>query len=51
MPRTEGGAPTCEAPAYVHHDDPQYKFGSGLYHYDAPYQLIHDNLLDLSHLV
>ncbi|WP_211235106.1 aromatic ring-hydroxylating dioxygenase subunit alpha [Azohydromonas australica] len=50
MPRTEGAAPTKEAPAYPHHDDPRYKFGSGAYHYDAPYQLIHDNLLDLSHL-
>jgi phenylpropionate dioxygenase-like ring-hydroxylating dioxygenase large terminal subunit len=50
MPRVEGAAPTHEAPDYVHHDDPKYKFGSGNYHYDAPYQLIHDNLLDLSHL-
>ena len=32
------------------HGDPRYKFGGGSYHYDAPYQLIHDNLLDLSHL-
>lgn len=50
MPREDGAAPTCEPPSYPHHDDPRYKFGSGHYHYDAPYQLIHDNLLDLSHL-
>lgn len=50
MAREEGGLPTHEAPDYPHHDDPKYKFGSGMYHYNAPYQLIHDNLLDLSHL-
>lgn len=50
MPREDGAAPSCEPPSYPHHDDPQYKFGSGHYHYNAPYQLIHDNLLDLSHL-
>jgi len=50
MPREDGAAPGCEPPTYPHHDDPQYKFGSGHYHYKAPYQLIHDNLLDLSHL-
>jgi phenylpropionate dioxygenase-like ring-hydroxylating dioxygenase large terminal subunit len=50
MPRSEGGAPDREAPDYRFHDDPRYKFGSGKYHYQAPWQLIHDNLLDLSHL-
>ncbi|MBP6900152.1 MAG: aromatic ring-hydroxylating dioxygenase subunit alpha [Burkholderiaceae bacterium] len=50
MPRSEGGAPTTPAPDYPFHDDPRYKFGSGRYHYQAPWQLIHDNLLDLSHL-
>lgn len=50
IPREASGAPTSTPPLYPHHDDPQYKFGSGNYHYDAPYQLIHDNLLDLSHL-
>ena len=50
MPRVAGTPPTHDAPSYPHHDDPKYKFGSGHYHYDAPYQLIHDNLLDLSHL-
>jgi vanillate O-demethylase monooxygenase subunit len=50
MPREASGVPNGAPPVYPHHDDPQYKFGSGNYHYDAPYQLIHDNLLDLSHL-
>ena len=50
MPKADGTAPTHETPIYVHHDDPKYKFGTGHYHYHAPYQLIHDNLLDLSHL-
>lgn len=50
MPRSEGAAPKREAPDYPFHDDPRYKFGSGQYHYQAPWQLIHDNLLDLSHL-
>jgi vanillate O-demethylase monooxygenase subunit len=43
-------APTCEPPPYKVHNDPRYKYGGASYHYDAPYQLIHDNLLDLSHL-
>ncbi|WP_217694528.1 aromatic ring-hydroxylating dioxygenase subunit alpha, partial [Serratia marcescens] len=42
--------PTCAPPRYAFHTDPQYRFGGGHYHYDAPYQLIHDNLMDLSHL-
>lgn len=42
--------PTCEPPAYDVHSSGQYLFEGDLYHYDAPYQLIHDNLLDLSHL-
>ncbi len=50
MPREASGVPTSAPPVYPHHDDPRYKFGSGHYHYSAPYQLIHDNLLDLSHL-
>lgn len=50
MPRTEGSEPTSAPPVYAHHDNPKYKWGSGMYHYDAPWQLIHDNLLDLSHL-
>ncbi|MEH6437738.1 aromatic ring-hydroxylating dioxygenase subunit alpha [Massilia sp. DD77] len=50
MPREEGGTPTCEAPDYQVHSDPRYRFRGDVFHYDAPYQLIHDNLLDLSHL-
>ena len=42
--------PTCEPPSYAVHNDEQYLFEGDVYHYDAPYQLIHDNLLDLSHL-
>lgn len=43
-------APDCEPPAYPHHSSGRYVFGGDVYHYDAPWQLIHDNLLDLSHL-
>jgi len=50
MPKVEDAAPTRDAPDYSCHDDPRYQFGSGNYHYNAPWQLIHDNLLDLSHL-
>ena len=50
MPREEGGQPTHEAPDYWVHRDPRYTFKGDVFHYDAPYQLIHDNLLDLSHL-
>lgn len=42
--------PSCEPPAYEFHSNDDYLFEGGAYHYDAPYQLIHDNLLDLSHL-
>ena len=42
--------PDREPPEYFVHDSPKYKFKAGMFHYDAPYQLIHDNLLDLSHL-
>lgn len=42
--------PDTEPPGYWVHDDPRYEFGGGAFHYQAPYQLIHDNLLDLSHL-
>jgi vanillate O-demethylase monooxygenase subunit len=42
--------PDREPPAYPHHDSGQYRFGGDVYHYAAPWQLIHDNLLDLSHL-
>lgn len=50
MPREEGGVPTHEAPSYCVHADPRYSFKGDVFHYNAPYQLIHDNLLDLSHL-
>jgi phenylpropionate dioxygenase-like ring-hydroxylating dioxygenase large terminal subunit len=42
--------PDCEAPAYQWHDDPRYEFSGDVYHYNAPFELVHDNLLDLSHL-
>jgi vanillate O-demethylase monooxygenase subunit len=32
------------------HSSGKYLFDGDVYHYDAPYQLIHDNLMDLSHL-
>ncbi len=47
---TPDSSPTCEPPAYRWHQEPAYKFGGDVFHYDAPWQLIHDNLLDLSHL-
>jgi phenylpropionate dioxygenase-like ring-hydroxylating dioxygenase large terminal subunit len=47
---TPDSQPDCDPPVYTVHDDPKYKFGGGVYHYDAAYQLIHDNLMDLSHL-
>lgn len=50
MGATSDSQPDQEPPAYPVHSDPTYRFGGGVYHYDAPYQLIHDNLLDLSHL-
>jgi len=48
--RTPESQPDREAPAHPWHDDPGYEFKGDVYHYKAPYQLIHDNLLDLSHL-
>ncbi|MFP6849660.1 MAG: aromatic ring-hydroxylating dioxygenase subunit alpha [Pseudomonas sp.] len=42
--------PTCAPPAYDVHSNGKYLFDGDVYHYNAPYQLIHDNLLDLSHL-
>lgn len=42
--------PDCEPPEYAMHSSGEYLFDGDVYHYDAPYQLIHDNLLDLSHL-
>ncbi|MGG5870816.1 Rieske 2Fe-2S domain-containing protein [Pseudomonas peli] len=48
--RDEQAEPSSEPPSYPHHSSGQYLFGGDVYHYDAPWQLIHDNLLDLSHL-
>jgi phenylpropionate dioxygenase-like ring-hydroxylating dioxygenase large terminal subunit len=50
MGRTPESQPTCPAPEHAWHDDPGYQFKGDVYHYKAPFQLIHDNLLDLSHL-
>lgn len=50
MGRTAESQPTGPAPEHPWHDDPRYQFKGDVYHYKAPYQLIHDNLLDLSHL-
>lgn len=47
---TPDALPADEPPAYPFHSDPAFKFGGDSFHYDAPWQLIHDNLLDLSHL-
>lgn len=44
------GQPDCEPPRVPAHADPRYRFKGGAFHYQAPYQLIHDNLLDLSHV-
>ncbi|MBN3851134.1 MULTISPECIES: aromatic ring-hydroxylating dioxygenase subunit alpha [Burkholderiaceae] len=47
----EGGElPTSEPPSYPWHSDQRYQFKGDAFHYQAPYQLIHDNLMDLSHL-
>lgn len=42
--------PTSEVPDYPYHEHPDYLYDGDVYHYNAPYQLIHDNLIDLSHL-
>lgn len=42
--------PPGPPPAYEFHRRPDFKFGGSVVHYDAPWQLVHDNLLDLSHL-
>ncbi len=47
---SEHPEPICEPPAYDVHSSGEYLFDGDVYHYDAPYQLIHDNLMDLSHL-
>ncbi len=50
MGRTADSQPTTAAPAHPWHDDPLYQFKGDIYPFQAPYQLIHDNLLDLTHL-
>ncbi|HEX2546578.1 MAG TPA: aromatic ring-hydroxylating dioxygenase subunit alpha [Ramlibacter sp.] len=47
---TPDSRPDCEPPAYEFHSRADFRFGGGVVHYDAPYQLVHDNLMDLSHL-
>jgi len=42
--------PSSEPPIYEVHRDESFVYGGDVYRYNAPYQLIHDNLLDLSHL-
>jgi vanillate O-demethylase monooxygenase subunit len=46
----EQAEPVSSAPDYPVHTSGDYLWGGGVYHYETPYQLIHDNLLDLSHL-
>ncbi|WP_324767062.1 aromatic ring-hydroxylating dioxygenase subunit alpha [Pokkaliibacter plantistimulans] len=48
--RDAGAAPAHQPPRYDVHSSGKYLYKGDVYHYDAPYQLIHDNLLDLSHL-
>ncbi|MDB5997380.1 MAG: vanA [Pseudomonas sp.] len=48
--RDDHSAPASEPPAYPIHSCGDYRFAGDVYHYNAPWQLIHDNLLDLSHL-
>jgi len=50
MPSQDGSQPASAPPVYPWHDHAAYKWGSGHFFYNAPWQLIHDNLLDLSHL-
>lgn len=45
-----GSQPGCAPPEVAAHDNPRYRYKGGAFHYQAPYQLIHDNLLDLSHV-
>lgn len=47
--RQPGGSPSTEPPSYPVHTDPRYEYRGSVFHYDAPWQMIHDNLLDLTH--
>lgn len=42
--------PNVSPPSYSVHSDKSFVYDGDVYQYQAPYQLIHDNLLDLSHL-
>lgn len=46
----EAAEPSCTPPDYAVHSSGDYIWDGAAYYYEAPYQLIHDNLLDLSHL-
>lgn len=46
----EAAEPSHSAPDYAIHSSGDYIWDGAAYYYEAPYQLIHDNLLDLSHL-
>lgn len=46
----ESSQPSCTPPDYSVHTSGDYIWDGDAYYYEAPYQLIHDNLLDLSHL-
>lgn len=46
----QGSTPDQDPPRYLYHSDEKYVYDGDVYHYQAPFQLIHDNLLDLSHL-
>lgn len=50
MSASPDGRPTEPPPVYEFHGRADFRFGGGVMRYEAPYQLIHDNLLDLSHL-
>ena len=43
-------ADTSLIPSALNHDDPDYHMRTGEMAYEANYQLVHDNLLDLTHL-
>src|SRR5690606_38881459 len=43
-------ADTSEIPAYPWHSSPEWRWKSAVYRLACNYQLLNDNLLDLSHL-